>query len=98
MKLISLCSVNPLARQINARGSDSASQCLAYCSGGETNRALSLQQALHLGSTSTSRPPFTSPGYLMTIYMRHPTTQDFSQPHALRTTSLAFDGELHLGI
>lgn len=29
MKLISLCSMNPLARQIITRGSDSASQFLA---------------------------------------------------------------------
>lgn len=35
MKLISLCVMNPLARQIIARGLDSASQFLAYCSRGE---------------------------------------------------------------
>lgn len=73
MKLISLCGMNPLARQIIARGLDSASQFLAYRSRGEkTNRSLSLQQTLHLGFTSTSGPLFTFPGYTLAIYMRYP--------------------------
>lgn len=40
MKLISPCSMNPLARQIIAKGLDSASQFLAYCGREEKQKGL----------------------------------------------------------
>lgn len=72
MKLISLCSMNPLACQIIARGLDSASQFLAYCSGGEKQTGLyHSSRDYTLGFTSTSRPLLTFPLYLVAIYMRY---------------------------
>lgn len=67
MKLISLCGMNPLARQIIARGLDSASQFLAYCSRGEKQTGLyrsSRHYTWGLHQLQESFSPFQVNGHL----------------------------------
>lgn len=72
MKPISLCSMNPLARQIIARGLDSASQFLAYCSRGEKQTGPYRSSMHYTWGLHQLQDLFTFPGYLVAIYMRYP--------------------------
>lgn len=89
MKLISLCSMNPLARQIIARGLDSASQFLAYCSGGEKQTGLYRSNRHYtwgLHQLQDLFSPFQVTYWPFTWGIRNVTPLSATSLRALRTT------------